>query len=76
MICSLNIRTSPIKKINLNEISLDSLKQHPYFNWSLSNAIVNYRYQHGEFKSKINIKKIHLVNDEIYRKIAPYISVS
>ena len=70
------IDSQSIKKINLNEISLDSLKQHPYFNWSLSNAIVNYRYQHGEFKSKINIKKIHLVNDEIYRKIAPYISVS
>jgi DNA uptake protein ComE-like DNA-binding protein len=70
------VDTQAIKTINLNEISIDSLKQHPYFNWSLSNAIVNYRYQHGEFKSKLNIKKIHLVNDEIYRKIAPYISVS
>ena len=76
LIVNVFIDSQSIKTINLNEISLDSLKQHPYFNWSLSNAIVNYRYHHGEFKSKLNIKKIHLVNDEIYRKIAPYISVS
>ena len=76
LIVNVFVDSQSIKKINLNEVSLDSLKQHPYFNWSLSNAIVNYRYHHGEFKSKLNIKKIHLVNDEIYRKIAPYISVS
>ena len=61
--------------INLNLVTLDELVQHPYFTWSLANAIVNYRYHHGDFKSKSNLKKIHLVNDEIYRKIAPYISV-
>ncbi len=73
---SVFIDLESIETINLNEVSLDELKQHPYFNWTLSNAIVNYRYHHGDFKSKSNIKKIHLVNDEIYRKIAPYISVS
>ena len=69
------IDLASINTINLNLVTLDELVQHPYFNWSLANAIVNYRYHHGDFKSKSNLKKIHLVNDEIYRKIAPYISV-
>ena len=69
------IDLASINTINLNQVTFDELVQHPYFNWGLSNAIVNYRYHHGDFKLKSNLKKIHLVNDEIYRKIAPYISV-
>ena len=53
---------------------VDSLKKHPYINWNLANAIVEYRNQHGPYHTIEKIKSIHLVNDEIYLKIAPYLT--
>ncbi len=64
-----------VQKININEISVNSLKSHPYINWNLANAIVNFRIQHGQYLSVEKIKEIHLVNDEIYLKIAPYFKI-
>ena len=66
---------SDIIKININTATLDSLKKHPYINWNLANAIVNFREQHGVYHSIEKIKKIHLVNDKIYLKIAPYLKI-
>jgi DNA uptake protein ComE-like DNA-binding protein len=58
--------------ININEISLEDLKRHPYFKYSLSQALVNYRKQHGNFQSLNDLRKIKLVNDSIYKLISPY----
>lgn len=70
------IDSNNIAKININNDSKDTIKKHPYFNWNLANAVVNYRDQHGVYKSLSKIKEIHLVNDDLYRKIAPYISIN
>ena len=72
----LEIDSNNIAKININNDSKDTIKKHPYFNWNLANAVVNYRDQHGVYKSLSKIKEIHLVNDDLYRKIAPYISIN
>ena len=64
-----------IAKKNINSITVDSLKKHPYINWNLANAIVEYRNQHGPYHTIEKIKSIHLVNDEIYLKIAPYLTI-
>ena len=71
----LEIDSNNIAKININNDSKYTIKKHPYFNWNLANAVVNYRDQHGVYKSLSKIKEIHLVNDDLYRKIAPYISI-
>jgi len=67
--------TIPIRKLNINQLTLDSLKSHPYINWNLANAIVQFRIQHGNYDSFEKIKSIHLVNNEIYLKIAPYLTI-
>ena len=72
---SLQITDSSVVKLNINQCSVEELKGHPYFSWNLSNAIVNYRLQHGPYISIEKIKSIHLVNDKIYRKIAPYLTI-
>ncbi|MBC7866572.1 MAG: helix-hairpin-helix domain-containing protein [Gloeobacteraceae cyanobacterium ES-bin-316] len=64
-----------VKKINLNMATLDELKLHPYIRYHLANAIVQYRTQHGNYKSVEDIKKIMLVTEEIYNKAVPYLSV-
>ena len=64
-----------VLKFNINKVRVDSLKRHPYINWNLANAIVNFRIQHGQYESIDKIKEIHLVNEEIYLKIAPYLKI-
>ncbi|MDP1727688.1 MAG: helix-hairpin-helix domain-containing protein [Bacteroidota bacterium] len=61
-----------IKIFNLNTVSFEELKQHPYFKINLSQAIINYRKQHGNYHSMNELKKIKLVNDSIIIRISPY----
>lgn len=69
------ISDSSVIKININICSIKDLIFHPYINWNLANAIVNYRQQHGQYMNKEKIKEIHLVNEQIYLKIAPYLKI-
>jgi DNA uptake protein ComE-like DNA-binding protein len=40
------------------------------------NAIIQYRAQHGLYKSVDDLRKIAILNEEIIRKIEPYFSLS
>lgn len=62
----------PYKKLNINSLPADSLR-HPYINKQLARLIVAYREQHGVFKSPADLKQIPLVDEEILRKLAPYL---
>jgi competence ComEA-like helix-hairpin-helix protein len=64
-----------VKKININTATVDDLKAHPYIKFSLANPIVAYRNEHGSFSKIEDIKKVMAVTDEIYKKIAPYLSL-
>ncbi|MBK9638474.1 MAG: helix-hairpin-helix domain-containing protein [Bacteroidetes bacterium] len=66
------VEGGPYKKLNINSLPADSLK-HPYINKQLARLIVAYREQHGVFKSLADLKKIPLVDEEILRKLAPYL---
>ncbi len=63
------------QKININTATYEMLKEHPYIGYSLAKVIVAYRNQHGNFKKPEDVKKIHLLTEELYSKIAPYITV-
>jgi competence ComEA-like helix-hairpin-helix protein len=69
------IGNSNIKKLNINTATLEELKAHPYLRYNIANAIVQYRMQHGNFSDVNDIKKIMVVTDEIYGKVATYLSV-
>jgi competence ComEA-like helix-hairpin-helix protein len=64
-----------IQKININQANFEQLKIHPYIGYKLASAIINFRNQHGTFKSLEDIQKIILINDEIYNKISNYLVV-
>ena len=63
-----------IKKININTATVDELKSHPYIRYGIANPIVAYRNEHGAFSKIEDIKKVMAVTDEIYKKIAPYLT--
>lgn len=66
------IDTLYIRKININTVSLEQLKLHPYLNYKQAKMIVNYRKQHGSFQQLKDIRKIKPISLELFRKIAPY----
>ena len=64
-----------LKKININNATIDELKAHPYIRYQIGNAIINYRSQHGNFKTITDIKNIVLITEEVFEKINPYLEM-
>ena len=69
------IDTNLIQKLNLNNIEVKTLWNHPYLNYKQAKAIINYRAQHGNFKVIKDIRKIVLIDSILFRKIAPYLRI-
>lgn len=69
------IGNNEVKKININSVTRDELKMHPYLKWTLANAIISYREQHGNFTSVDDLKKISLISEEQFDKIKFYLSL-
>lgn len=69
------LQEKKLRLININTVSLDELKQHPYIRYNLANLVVQYRTQHGNFSDISDIKKIMLINDELYHKLSPYLTL-
>ena len=69
------INDSSIAKININTSNINQLKNHPYIKWNIANSIVSYRNQHGLYKSLNELKKIHIISDELYIKIVSYLTI-
>ncbi|HEY5771354.1 MAG TPA: helix-hairpin-helix domain-containing protein [Chitinophagaceae bacterium] len=71
----LKLDNPSVKKININTATIDEMKAHPYIKYSLANPIVAFRNEHGSFSKIEDIKKVMAVTDEVYKKIAPYLSL-
>ena len=69
------VNNPPLKMIHLNTATADELKQHPYIRYNLAATIVQYRHQHGKFLAIADLKKIVAVDEALYAKLAPYLSV-
>ena len=66
------IVSDEIKKININSATLDQLKKHPYITYNVANSIVKMRNQ-NKFNELSEIKRSKLIDEELYRKIEPYL---
>tara|TARA_B110000503_G_scaffold92785_1_gene139905 strand:- start:3455 stop:4315 length:861 start_codon:yes stop_codon:yes gene_type:complete len=64
-----------ITKINVNSISFDDLKDHPYFSYKVANSIVKMREVSGSYENVNEIGKSMLINEELLDKLTPYISI-
>jgi competence protein ComEA len=70
----LSISNSAVKQFNINTATVEEMKPHPYIRYNMANAIVQYRVQHGNYASVADIKKIMLVSEELFNKMAPYLT--
>ncbi len=65
-----------IEKLTLNQTdSLKQLAKHPYINYNLARAILNYRKVHGDYSDLSELKNIKVLDDSLYHKLAPYLSL-
>ncbi|MCX6274132.1 MAG: helix-hairpin-helix domain-containing protein [Bacteroidetes bacterium] len=67
--------TNNLRRINLNTADFNEFNSHPYIDNAVSGLIISYRKQHGEFHQVEDLRKVALVDAELYRKIAPYLKV-
>lgn len=72
---SLVISKIELRKLNVNEVSAEELKNHPYIDWNIANSIVSIREQHGSYQKLEDLKKSVLINDSIFLKIKTYLTV-
>lgn len=63
-----------IRRININTANLEELKSHPYIRYKIANLIIAYRNEHGPFPAVEGLKKVMAVTDEVFNKIAPYLT--
>lgn len=63
-----------VKKIEINSAEKETLKVHPYIRWSIANAVVAYRAQHGSFTSPDDLSKLENIGEDALKKMMPYIS--
>ena len=70
----IKIETGAIRKLNINTAEFEDLKRHPYLSFKQMNAIIQYRKQHGPYKSIADLNKVLILNPETIQRIAPYLS--
>lgn len=71
---NLLVDTNLIRKININQAEWADLVRHPYINSNLANSLVAIRKQHGPYQSIADIRRSHLVTEEIFQKVSPYLT--
>lgn len=69
------IGNATFKQININTVTLDELKAHPYIRYNIANAIVQYRQQHGNFSTVSDLKNILIITSDALQKMEPYLFV-
>jgi competence protein ComEA len=72
----ITVDASKAKIYDVNIVTADELKTHPYFKYKISNAIVNYRRQHGNYLKLDDLKNIVLINDSVYKRITLYLKLN
>lgn len=64
-----------IKKINVNHASITQLGKHPYIGFKKARRIINYRKQHGDFKTLQDLEKIKGIEKEDLSKMLLYLEI-
>ncbi|MBP6687388.1 MAG: helix-hairpin-helix domain-containing protein [Lacibacter sp.] len=71
----LRLSSAEVTQIDINNSTIEELKAHPYIGFSVANAIVQYRNQHGQFTMLTDLQKIGAIDQPLYRKISPYLTL-
>jgi DNA uptake protein ComE-like DNA-binding protein len=62
------------KKLNVNQLSLNELKRHPYINFYQAKAITDYRRLHGNIHSLNELRLLKDFTPEVIKRLTPYVA--
>ncbi|MFN3876660.1 MAG: helix-hairpin-helix domain-containing protein, partial [Flavobacteriales bacterium] len=65
--------TLAIRRIPINSCTAEELAAHPYARWAVAKPVIAYRQQHGPFGSLQELRAIPALDEEGFRKLAPYL---
>jgi DNA uptake protein ComE-like DNA-binding protein len=63
---------SPVR-LNINRLSLNELKCHPYINFYMARAITDYRRLHGPIRSLDDLRLLKDFPQEVIDRLRPYV---
>jgi len=63
------------EQININTADEKLLSRHPYIRYSTATALVKYRFQHGDFTSVSDIKKLAATHAKEMERLLPYLKL-
>lgn len=69
----LSVDPSLVQPININTITLEQLRRHPYLDYYQAKAIINYRNTGVTYHNIHDLSVVNLMDDTTLRKMAPYI---
>lgn len=61
--------------LSINHSTQETLGKHPYIRYKLAKTICLYRENNGHFVSLEQLKNLPSINDSIYLKIKPYLTI-
>ena len=67
------VSTSQVRQLNVNRLSLNELKRHPYINYYQAKAIVDYRRLQGPLHSLDDLRLLPDFSDDVIRRLEPYV---
>ena len=62
-----------VKKVNINRLSLDRLRSHPYINFYMARDITEYRHKNGSIHSLYELKIYPTFTDDVIKRLTPYV---
>lgn len=65
--------TLALRKLNVNTASVDDMNFHPYLSKKEAVAIFSKRVKTGDYSNVQEVKKVALMSDSAFMKIAPYL---
>lgn len=69
------INPHAVRKIDINDCSVNELANHPYISWNLANSLVKLRIQNGPYQQIEDTKKSVLMSNELFEKVKPYFKI-
>lgn len=69
----ITVEPARITKLKINQVDFEGLRRFPYLTNKQTNAIIQYRNQHGNYSSIADMRNIVILDEVILRKIEPYI---
>ena len=64
---------SQVKRLNLNKLTLNELKRHPYINFYQARAISDYRRLKGPLKSLSDLSLLPDFTPQDIERLRPYV---